>query len=227
MISGATPQPKASNDTLRILGIDPGTRVVGYGVVDLWEGRIVAVAAGVWRLGEKLPLHDRLAQLSRELQRAIDAFTPCALCLEMAFVAENVRSALALGHARGVVLSQAALAGLAISEMSATAAKKNVVAFGQASKEHVAAALERLLGVSFQNVPLDASDALSLAYAQARKEIEKTQLSHGPDRDLLIHGAQSASYLSNSTLKGNDRKKSKKKVGFEIFLGDSCKKEGA
>ena len=194
---------------MRIIGIDPGTRVAGYGVVDvLAGGRVVAVAAGVWKLPVKAHLAQRLAQLCLEFNRVVDAYTPQQICLEMAFVAENPKSALSLGHARGGFLSQAYLRGLGIFEMSATAAKKCVTNFGRSDKHQVAAALESLLGVKFSDIPLDASDALALAYAQAMNY--SLNLGNLPNAGTLL-------------LQNLHRNKGKAKKDFSsLFLGKSA-----
>lgn len=157
--------------TVRILGIDPGTRVAGYGVVDLYpDGRIIGIAAGVWRFAGELPLAARLASLATELVRVIETYTPQGVCVEQAFVAQNVRSALFLGHARGVVLALSHQRGLAVHELAPTAVKKAVLAHGRSSKESIAQAMSQILKVSFDNLPLDASDALAVAYAHALRE---------------------------------------------------------
>ncbi|MEN9826596.1 MAG: hypothetical protein RI953_2341, partial [Pseudomonadota bacterium] len=104
--------------TLRILGIDPGTRIAGYGVVDLHpDGRVTGVSAGVWRFDAELPLYARLASLATEFVRVVEIYSPQSVCVEQAFVAQNIRSALFLGHARGVVLAHAHQNGLAVHEL--------------------------------------------------------------------------------------------------------------
>lgn len=156
---------------MRILGIDPGTRLAGYGLVDLHsDGRIQGLAAGVWRFDAALPLAARLAALAVELNRVIELYQPQAVCVEQAFVAENIRSALFLGHARGVVLAHSHQSGLDVYELAPTAVKKAVLAHGRSSKDAIANALSKLLGVSFENLPHDASDALGVAYAHALRE---------------------------------------------------------
>jgi crossover junction endodeoxyribonuclease RuvC len=204
---------------MRIIGIDPGTRVAGYGVVDLLDGRLHAVAAGVWRLDPRQEMHERLAQLSLEFSRAVDTFSPSILCLEMAFVAVNVRSAMSLGLARGVILSQGALRGMSVHEMTASAAKKAVIN-GRAGKDAVARMLENLLGIRFDNIPLDASDALALAYAHGLREKERALLG---ERERAHQGARSGALSKeracSASVFGRKSKLGKgKKQGFEIWL---------
>jgi|GEM_PF-412523 len=213
---------------MRILGIDPGTRIAGYGLVDIQDGRISAVAAGVWRLGEKRELPHRLGQLSTEFGRVVDAFSPGIVCIELAFLGNNPRSAISLGHARGVILSQAALKGLVVHEISATAAKKSVVNFGQAGKEQVAAALEALLKVRFTDIPLDASDALAIAYAHALREIERSRLATSggllPSKDQSCSaswfGSRSGSQKFGDSAKSKTRKEKggERNQGFALLL---------
>lgn len=157
---------------MRVLGIDPGTRVAGYGLIDLNDSsdHIRGVAAGVWRFDPQLSLAARLSALALELQRVIDIYSPQIVCVEQAFVAQNIRSALYLGHARGVVLANCHKAGLDVFELAPTAVKKAVVAHGRAGKDTIARALSSLLGVDFKNLPHDASDAMGIAYAHALRE---------------------------------------------------------
>lgn len=153
----------------RVLGIDPGTRICGYGLIDVAKGkRLVPVACGAWKLGSDLPLFERMGRLARELERVIRTYTPTHVCLEDAFVSKNIRSALLLGHARGVVMGQASEHGLLLREMTATAAKKAVTGQGRADKALVATTLFALLRIpGNQAMPTDATDALGLAYALA------------------------------------------------------------
>lgn len=203
---------------MRIIGVDPGTRVAGYGVVDLVDGRLRAVAAGVWRLDPRSQMPDRLAQLSLEFSRVVDTFSPNILCLEMAFVAMNVRSAMSLGLARGVILSQGALRGMAVHEMTASAAKKAVLD-GRAGKDAVARILETLLGVRFDNIPLDASDALAIAYAHGLREKERALFENGQRQRQGVGCPLSKERACSSSLFGRKSKPGKgKKQGFEIWL---------
>jgi crossover junction endodeoxyribonuclease RuvC len=215
---------------LRILGIDPGTRVAGYGIVDLFpDGRIAGVCAGVWRFNGELPLAARLASLATELVRVVELYSPHGVCVEQAFVAQNIRSALFLGHARGVVLALAHQRGVAVHELSPTAVKKAVLAHGRSSKESVARALSQILKVSFENLPLDASDALAVAYAHALRErrarTEGVPLEAGrskvrPSKQRAGGSRWSAAQPEQKSLRRGRRQ------GFEIFLNDR-RKSGA
>jgi crossover junction endodeoxyribonuclease RuvC len=200
---------------VRILGIDPGTRVAGYGIVDLSGQVFRAHAMGVWRLPPDAPLHVRLGALATELQRLIDAQRPDVLCLELAFVASNPRTALSLGHARGVILAVACHAGLEVHEISATAAKKSITGYGRAEKIQVAQALERLLGLSLKDVPLDASDALSIAYAHGLRVLLAPISSTLPSTNRAKIGRSESAYGGGAL--GAKRRRTKRR-GFESLL---------
>ncbi|MBX9703179.1 MAG: crossover junction endodeoxyribonuclease RuvC, partial [Silvanigrellaceae bacterium] len=157
-----------------MIGIDPGTRIAGYGIVEIQRQKTAsrprAVAAGAWSLGSKSHLSVRLGTLALEFRRVIEAYQPTHLCIELSFMAENPRTALFLGHARGVILSEGYLSGLQISEISATSAKKLISGNGRADKLEVAKAMSSLLGFPLEKLPYDATDALAIAYARLMKE---------------------------------------------------------
>ncbi len=159
---------------MRIIGIDPGTRIAGYGIIDLTPRFApIAVAAGAWKLEtvkneeKKYPLPARLAALAIELRRVLEMYKPTHLCVELSFLAENPKTALFLGHARGVILSEAYQHNLVITEISATSAKKMIAGNGRADKLVVAKMMSKLLGFSMEKLPFDATDALAIAYADA------------------------------------------------------------
>ncbi len=153
---------------VRILGIDPGTRIAGYGIIDLAErGVMKAVAAGAWKLEASKELSCRLAALAIEFRRVVEAYQPTHMCLELSFLAENPRTALFLGHARGVILSEAHQSGLGISEISATSAKKIISGNGRTNKLSIAKIMSSMLGFQLNILPFDATDALAIACADA------------------------------------------------------------
>lgn len=160
---------------MRIIGIDPGTRQAGYGVIDFENQsyKFQAVAAGAWKLKAEQDLPARLARLAIELRKVLALYKPTHLCIELSFLADNPRTALFLGHARGVVLSEAHQFGLNISEISATSAKKIITGNGRADKVTVAKMMSSLLGFSLEKLPFDATDALAIAYADAMRNKNK------------------------------------------------------
>lgn len=156
--------------SLKIIGIDPGTRLAGYGIVEIKCARIVALAAGAWRLDKnKATLPERLGRLAYGLREVVQIYQPTHLCLELPFLADNPKTALYLGHACGAILAEAFQLKLDISDMSATKAKKIISGHGRADKELIAKVMSSLLGFKMEQLPLDATDALAIAYAYATR----------------------------------------------------------
>ncbi|MEC8515649.1 MAG: crossover junction endodeoxyribonuclease RuvC [Pseudomonadota bacterium] len=148
---------------MQILGIDPGIRNTGWGIVGLADGRLSHVANGVIRPDPKSPESARLHVIAVELEAVIAAHAPQAAAIEEIFVARSAAAALKLGMARGVAMAQCAAAGLPLRELAARQVKKSVVGTGTADKTQVAAMVTRLLGVTAVNA--DAADALAIAIA--------------------------------------------------------------
>lgn len=152
-----------------VLGIDPGTRVVGYGaLVDGPRGPRL-YAAGVLRSARDADVPARLAQIRRELDELITKLAPTIVVVELAFMARNVQSALRMGEGRGVVLACAAAAGAEVVQLAPAVAKKALVGHGAADKTQVARMVARVLGVPEIELPLDATDALALALAHLQR----------------------------------------------------------
>lgn len=148
-----------------ILGIDPGTRVLGYGALS-WElRRPRMLSAGVIRANARWAISRRLGHLAVELERLFAEIHPGVVVVESAFASRNVRSALRLGEARGVVLACASRAGAEVIEMAPASAKKAVLGHGGASKHQVARMVGSQLGERDLELPEDATDALALALA--------------------------------------------------------------
>ncbi len=149
-----------------ILGVDPGTRLCGWGVVRNGEE---LVALGVIEASESLPIEQRLRIMFEGLQAVIAAHHPGLVAVEGAFFGKNVRSAIRLGEGRATALVAAALADLPVVELPASSVKKAVVGHGAATKEQVRTALEATLRGNLRekakDLPLDATDALALAVA--------------------------------------------------------------
>jgi crossover junction endodeoxyribonuclease RuvC len=145
-----------------ILGIDPGTRVVGWGAIEVTPRGPRLIAAGVLRAGAG-DLPGRLGLIRRELDRLIVLHSPCAVAVEEAFAHKNMQSALRIGEGRGVVLSCAAAANVPVHQYTPASAKKTLVGNGAAHKTQVAAMVARRLELAEAPKPLDASDALALA----------------------------------------------------------------
>lgn len=154
---------------MRVLGIDPGTRHCGWGIVETQTGsRLRHVAHGVISPRAADPLEKRLAVIHEGLARVIAERVPASCAVEEVFFAANVKSALVLGHARGVALLVAAQAGLAVSPYAASVVKQSVVGTGRAEKQQVARMVSVILGVG-AIAEADATDALALAITHATR----------------------------------------------------------
>lgn len=152
-----------------VLGVDPGTRVMGYGALVVAPDGPRLVACGVLRPPARDAIAWRLGHLQEDLEGLLAALRPTSVALEGAFHAKSVRAALRLGEARGVVLASAARRGIEVHEFAPAAAKKAVLGHGGASKTQVARMVATLLGVATLDVPTDATDALALAYACVKR----------------------------------------------------------
>ena len=146
----------------RILGIDPGTVVMGWGVVDLVRGSIVHVAHGTIESARNSGQENRLRQIYLALKKALKRYEPQGISLEKVFFARNAQSTLKLGQARGVALLAAAEHDIAVHEYSAAEIKLAVVGYGRGSKEQVHMLVASLLSLS-EKLPVDAADALAAA----------------------------------------------------------------
>jgi crossover junction endodeoxyribonuclease RuvC len=153
---------------VRIVGIDPGTLRLGYGVIDFSSSRLQYVECGVISASPRAPRTARLHTIGRALRELLEEVSPDAVALEEAFYGKSVQSTLALGEARGVALFVAADCGLPVSGYPPAEVKSTVVGYGRASKEQVAFLVRALL--SLRRTPaLDAADALAIAICHARQ----------------------------------------------------------
>jgi len=151
---------------MRLIGIDPGLQRTGWGIIEVEANRLRAVAAGVLRSTPGRGLAERLAELYGGLVAVIARWQPAEAAVEETFVNKNPVSTLKLGQARGIALLAPALAGLAVHEYATNAVKSAVVGAGHASKDQVAAMVQRLLpGLGPQTA--DATDALAVAICHA------------------------------------------------------------
>lgn len=152
-----------------ILGLDPGTRRAGFGLVGVDGNRLTHVEHGVIRLKETDPLAARLAVLEKALRDIFRRHPITVTVVEQVFLGKNADSAFKLGHARGVCLMAAARHGVTVEEYAARYVKKCVTGSGAASKESVQLVVFQLLGLrGAAQTAFDASDALSLAITHAR-----------------------------------------------------------
>jgi len=151
---------------MRLIGLDPGLRNTGWGIIESSGSRLRYVADGAVHTDSDRPLAERLVQLHEGLTAVIAAYRPVAAAVEETFVNKNPTSTLKLGLARGVALLVPALAGLSVAEYPANLVKKSVVGAGHAGKEQVQA-MVRILLPGCLTETADAADALAVAICHA------------------------------------------------------------
>jgi crossover junction endodeoxyribonuclease RuvC len=146
-----------------ILGIDPGTAALGYGVVERNGGRLRGVDHGCVVTSPDLPLGERLLAIHEALHELIQMHEPAVVAVERLYFSRNAQTAMAVGHARGVVLLAAAETGRPVREATPNEVKSAVAGYGAADKEQVSRMVQLVLGMSARPTPDDASDALAIA----------------------------------------------------------------
>ncbi|HTZ38660.1 MAG TPA: crossover junction endodeoxyribonuclease RuvC [Syntrophales bacterium] len=156
---------------MRTLGIDPGSRVTGYGVVEQEGDRIVRVDHGEIRMKNGEPFTRCLSRIFEELTDVIDRTKPDAVALEDIFFGKNVKSLIKQGHVRGVALLAASQSGLPVHEYTPLEVKKAVVGYGRAEKRQVQMMIRTILCLS-KTLSEDASDALAVAICHTNTKKE-------------------------------------------------------
>ena len=157
---------------MRILGIDPGLSLTGYGCVDLVPNRAepCLVEAGVFRLQSKSPMAHRLSQLYEDLTQVIEELKPDVMVVEKLFTHyKHVRTGVLMAHARGVVLLAGQLAGVEIDELGVTEVKRAIAGNGHASKEQMQHAVMLQCSLKELPQPPDVADAIAIALCAARR----------------------------------------------------------
>ena len=152
----------ALNDKI-ILGIDPGTLVMGYGLIHIQNNKISLISLGVIQLSKYDEHADRLKKIFERVVGLIEEYKPDELAIEAPFFGKNVQSMLKLGRAQGVAIAAALSKQVPMTEYSPKKIKMSVTGNGNASKEQVAAMLESLLTFKYESKFLDATDALAAA----------------------------------------------------------------
>lgn len=145
-----------------ILGIDPGSRFLGYGVISLHLGEMKIIDYGVLKFDAEVSLSGRLHEIGLGVQQLFKTYKPNHLSLEKIFLGKNADSAFKMGHARGVIIYEALIAGCEVYEYATRTVKKGITGSGGAEKEHVRAVICNLLRIPLLK-SLDASDALAMA----------------------------------------------------------------
>ncbi len=153
---------------MRILGIDPGYAIVGFGVLDADRGKARLVRCGAINTTAGTPMPLRLLQIQEDLETLIRDFSPDVMAIEELFFNTNVTTAIGVAQARGVILATAARLGVHIFEYSPSQVKIAVVGYGKAEKRQVMEMTKRILGLSAVPKPDDAADAVAIALCHAR-----------------------------------------------------------
>lgn len=156
---------------MRILGLDPGLRITGWGIVETRANHLSHIANGTVCSDERLTLAERLVQIHNGVVDIIATWMPLEAAVEETFVNKNPSSTLKLGQARGVVLLAPALSGLPVAEYTPNLIKKTVVGTGHAAKEQVAMMVGTLLP-GCQGARRDAADALAVAICHAHHRMQ-------------------------------------------------------
>jgi crossover junction endodeoxyribonuclease RuvC len=148
---------------MRVLGIDPGTAITGYGVVEEMQGDVRSLAFGVIRTPASQSLPVRLQSIYREVRDLATKWEPSTAAVEELFFSSNVRTAMSVGQARGVTLLALADAGLEVAEYTPLVIKQAVTGYGRAGKMQMQEMVRLLLGLEEVPRPDDAADALAVA----------------------------------------------------------------
>lgn len=167
---------------MRILGLDPGARYTGFGLIDQQGSQLRSIAHGRIALPRDAPLPARLAYLVSEARALVDRLAPDAAVLEALYRGVNPRSLIVLAQARGALVATMATAGIAIHEYSPAEVKMAVTGNGRADKQQVGRMVRLILGLRESRLPPDASDALAVAICFAhRRRLDRL----GGPREIL------------------------------------------
>jgi crossover junction endodeoxyribonuclease RuvC len=149
---------------MRILGIDPGLQVCGYACIESKSGETTLLEGGVIRTTASKAIEKRLIQIAEDIDSILDKFKPDVVGVEQLYSHyAHPRTAILMGHARGVILQRCAAAGVEVKSFSATRIKKCITGNGHASKEQMQKTIKTLLGLSAVPEPNDVADAISAA----------------------------------------------------------------
>ena len=154
---------------MRVMGVDPGVAVTGYGVVELENGRLTALAYDVIKTSAGVDLPERLRLLYERVLALLERYRPQWLALEELFFSKNARTAFSVGQARGVVLLAAAVRGLGVASYTPLEVKQAVAGYGRASKAQVQYMVRAILNLPSTPHPDDVADALAVAICHAHR----------------------------------------------------------
>ncbi len=152
-----------SADTYKLLGIDPGTNILGYAIIEVRKKKLYLVQHGVLKLSHLESHQLKLKSIFERIQQLIEQYQPKEMAIEAPFFGKNVQSMLKLGRAQGVAIAAAITKGVEMTEYAPKKIKQSVTGSGNSSKEQVAAMLESILNQKLTQLSLDATDALAAA----------------------------------------------------------------
>ena len=156
---------------MKILGIDPGLRVCGYAVLEVTLLKTRLLEAGVFRIAVDAPLAERLNQIAVDIASVLDKDAPDVVAVEQLYAHyKHPRTAILMGHARGVILQKAAAAEATVKEYAATRIKKSLTGNGRATKSQMQRAIQTVLGLAAPPEPADVADAIAIALCCANEK---------------------------------------------------------
>ncbi len=164
---------------MRILGIDPGTLVMGYGVIESKDDETALIDCGAVTMSTRSPIGERLSYLYYQLLEIVARYEPGAMAIEQPFLAKNVKTALAIGRAQAIAILVAANKGIPFFEYSPAQIKQRVTNYGASSKEQIQEMVKLQLGLSQVPEPNDAADALAVALCHLSEMHLTSLLSQG------------------------------------------------
>lgn len=165
-----------------VLGIDPGTIIAGYGLVDNADGNLKMVAYGVIKSPQKLPVPERLSKLYYGLKAVVEKYHPDVVAVEMPFVSNNVSTAFIIGRAQAVAILVAANRSIPVFEYSPAKIKQAVSSYGASSKEQIQQMVKLHLNLPEIPEPADASDALAVAICHLNENHLNNLIANKPKR---------------------------------------------
>lgn len=154
---------------MKILGIDPGTHIMGWGVVASDGDAVSAAGYGVIKVPDKLQTAEKLHHIFKEVRKIIRRYTPDTMAVETPFVGKNVHTAFVIGRAQAMALLAAAAKNIPVVEYSPAKVKQNIANYGAGSKEQIQEMVRLLLGLREVPQPNDAADALAVALTHAQQ----------------------------------------------------------
>lgn len=154
---------------MRIIGIDPGTGITGFGVIEMKNRKPTLVDAGVIRTTPNMELPDRLVAINEDISQIINDCNPDVMSVEKLFFAQNVTTAISVAHARGVVVLAGKKAGMEIYEYTPLQIKQAITGYGRATKAQIQEMVRVMLGLKVKPSPDDAADALAAALTHSHQ----------------------------------------------------------